>query len=77
VALISPAWAQSSPVKPAKPLLALLVALGALALAVGVGYALDVFDRRVRADEIPLAVGELPVLGAVPSYTPEVVRAVH
>jgi uncharacterized protein involved in exopolysaccharide biosynthesis len=77
VTVVTPSWASPSPVKPAKPLLAMLVLAGALLLAFGAAWLVDAADRRVHPSELKVFIGELPVFGVVPSFAPEVIRGLH
>lgn len=67
VAVVEPAWAGATPVKPSKPLFALGAVALACALGLGVGFLLDALDRRVLSTEDVVALtGDLPLLGVVP-----------
>jgi uncharacterized protein involved in exopolysaccharide biosynthesis len=65
--VLEPAWASAQPVKPSKPLYAMLVLALAAMLALGVGFVIDTLDRRVlAADDVKALMGDLPILAVVP-----------
>jgi uncharacterized protein involved in exopolysaccharide biosynthesis len=65
--VLEPAWASAQPVKPSKPLYAMLVLAAAALLALGVGFLIDTLDRRVlAADDVRALMGDLPILAVVP-----------
>jgi succinoglycan biosynthesis transport protein ExoP len=65
--VLEPAWASATPVKPSKPLLALIALTAAILLGLGVGFIIDTLDRRVlAADDVRALTGDLPILAVVP-----------
>lgn len=65
--VIEPAWASANPVKPSKPLLALVALTIATLLGLAVGFTIDTLDRRVlAADDVRALTGDLPILAVVP-----------
>lgn len=65
--VIEPAWASANPVKPSKPLLALVALAAAVLLGLAVGFTIDTLDRRVlAADDVRALTGQLPILAVVP-----------
>lgn len=67
ISVVEPAFASAESVKPAKPFLASLAVAIALVLALGLGWALDAADGRVRTPaDVKLLTGDLPLLGVVP-----------
>lgn len=66
-AVVEPAWVASAPVRPARSFLCGLAVAAAVALAIAVGWLLDVADRRVRTvDDLRRIAGDVVLLGVVP-----------
>jgi polysaccharide biosynthesis transport protein len=69
LAIVEPAWSSAEPVKPSKPLFAMIALLCAAALGLGVGWIIDTLDRRIlAAEDVRVLTGDLPILAVVPSF---------
>lgn len=67
VTVVEPAWATTQPVRPSKPLLAMIALAVAAGLGIVVGLLLDSMDGRVREPkEVRALLGDAPILGAIP-----------
>jgi uncharacterized protein involved in exopolysaccharide biosynthesis len=65
--VLEPAWSSATPVKPSKPLFALIALALGVACGVGLGFVIDTLDRRVlAADDVRALTGDLPILAVVP-----------
>jgi len=65
--VIEPAWSSFAPVKPSKPLFAMIALALGIAIGVGLGFVIDTLDRRVlAADDVRALTGDLPILAVVP-----------
>jgi capsular polysaccharide biosynthesis protein len=69
VAVVEPAWSSATPVKPSKPLFAMIALVVAMSLGLAVGWVIDTLGRRVlAADDVRALTGNLPILAVVPNF---------